>query len=70
MTGNEHFNFDWQFFIYSTLVLGSGWLFLEKKLPMKIISKQYIDEKHLFYLKIRVLKMATSVNKKCYLLCK
>ena len=34
MTGNEHFYLDWQFLIYSTLVL--GWLFWRKNYQFRL----------------------------------
>ena len=34
MTGNEHFYFDWQFFIYPTLVL--RWLFWRKNYQFRL----------------------------------
>ena len=42
MTGNEHFYFDWQFFIYSTLVL--GWLFRRKNYQFRLKRQTKLPE--------------------------
>ena len=42
MTGNEHFYLDWQFLIYSTLVL--GWLFWRKNYQFRLKRETKLSE--------------------------
>ena len=43
MTGNEHFYLDWQFLIYSTLVL--GWLFWRKNYQFRLKRETKYQER-------------------------